>query len=148
MVSYQIHNIIFFGSLNLFIFWFNLFIIIIYHGIYVVIDRLLLFFVMCKAKGALDYQRSMYCYELMLRYWENKKLPIIELLRLNHTMFSEESGEIALSALTTSQPLSTRADIEQTRQHWQIVKLKYESLHADQQLPHQKRYRFLSKFSL
>jgi len=92
---------------------------------------------MCKAKGALDYQRSMYCYELMLRYWENKKL-----------MFSEESGEIALSALTTSQPLSTRADIEQTRQHWQIVKMKYESLHADQQLPHQKRYRFLSKFSL
>src|SRR5215467_2939595 len=81
---------------------------------------------MCKAKGALDYQRSMYCYELMLRYWEKKKLPIIELLRLNHTMFSEESGEIALSALTTSQPLSTRADIEQTRQHWQIVKLKYE----------------------
>jgi len=58
---------------------------------------------MCKAKGALDYQRSMYCYELMLRYWEKKKLPIIELLRLNHTMFSEESGEIALSALTTSQ---------------------------------------------
>jgi len=103
---------------------------------------------MCKAKGALDYQRSMYCYELMLRYWECKKLPIIELLRLNHTMFSEESGEIALSALTTSQPLSTRADIEQTRQHWQIVKMKYESLHADKQLPHQKRYRFLSKFSL
>src|SRR5215475_13521611 len=103
---------------------------------------------MCKTKGALDYQRSMYCYEWMLRDWEKKKLPIIELLRLNHTMFSEESGEIALSALTTSQPLSTRADIEQTRQHWQIVKMKYESLHADQQLPHQKRYRFLSKFSL
>ena len=72
----------------------------------------------------------MYCYELMLRYWENKKLPIIDLLRLNNTMFSEESGEIALSALATSQPLSTRANIEQTRQYWQMVKMKYES-HAD-----------------
>src|SRR5215470_15616460 len=48
---------------------------------------------------------------------ENKKLPIIDLLRLNHTMFSEESGEIALSALAASQPLSTRANIEQTRQY-------------------------------
>jgi len=100
---------------------------------------------MCTTKGALDYQRAMYCFELMLRYWENKKLPIIELLRLNHTMFSEESGEIALSALVTSQPLSTRADIEQTRRHWQMVRMKYES-HADQQLPCHKRYRFLSKF--
>jgi len=110
-----------------------------------VLDRLLLFFVMCTTKGALDYQRAMYCYELMLRYWENKKLPIIDLLKLNHTMFSEESGEIALSALAASQPLSTRTNIEQTRQYWQMVKMKYES-HAEHPLPSQKKYRLLSKF--
>jgi len=100
---------------------------------------------MCTTKGALDYQRAMYCYELMLRYWENKKLPIIDLLKLNHTMFSEESGEIALSALAASQPLSTRTNIEQTRQYWQMVKMKYES-HAEHPLPSQKKYRLLSKF--
>src|SRR5215467_1305554 len=101
---------------------------------------------MCTTKGALDYQRAMYCFELMLRYWENKKLPIIDLLRLNHTMFSKESGEIALSALAASQPNSTRANIEQTRQYWQMmVKMKYES-HVDLPLPSQKKYRLLSKF--
>jgi len=60
-------------------------------------------------------------------------------------MFSEESGEIALSALAASQPLSTRTNIEQTRQYWQMVKMKYES-RAEHPLPSQKKYRLLSKF--
>src|SRR5690348_6565865 len=95
---------------------------------------------MCR--GAEDYQRAMYAYELLLLYWERNGMPIMELLKRNPTMFSEESGEVALSALASLTPSSARGDLEQTRQQWQLIKLKYEQQH-----PRHKKYRILSKSS-
>ena len=51
----------------------------------------------------------------------------MDLLRQNHTIFSEESGEIALSVLVQSQPPSTRVDLEATRQQWQLVGSRYKT---------------------
>jgi hypothetical protein len=76
---------------------------------------LVAFFVMCNAQGSLDYRRSLYCFLIMTRYWTYHQLPIMTLLQANHTLFSEESGEIALSALATSQPTSNRAKYDQVR---------------------------------
>ena len=59
------------------------------------------FFVMCNGQGVGEYQRSLYCFTLMLRYWTHHELPIMTLLRSNHTLFSEEAGEIALSVLSS-----------------------------------------------
>jgi len=55
---------------------------------------LVAFFVMCNGQGSLDYRRSLYCFLIMTRYWTYHQLPIMTLLRANHTLFSEESGEL------------------------------------------------------
>src|SRR5690242_5513873 len=41
-------------------------------------------------------------------------MPIMELLKRNPTMFSEESREVGLTALSSLTPTSDRGDIEQT----------------------------------
>ena len=65
----------------------------------------------------------------MTRYWTYHQLPIMILLQANHTLFSEESGEIALSALATSQPTSNRAKYDQVRKDWQLVRSRF-NLHS------------------
>ena len=107
---------------------------------------MLLFFVMCNGKGATDYQRSLYCFTMTLRYWTLHQLPIIKLLQANHTMFSEETGEIALSVLSTSQPINNRTKIEQARKAWQFVRTRY-NLHKSVNgvRDRKKKHRILSK---
>ena len=79
--------------------------------------RMLLFFILCSSKGAADYARSMFLFDHLLRYWLRMGLPIMEPFNLNHTIFSEESGEVALSVLAHSQPPTNRADLNMTRKH-------------------------------
>ena len=107
---------------------------------------IVLFFVQCNGKGAHDYQRALYCFTMMLRYWNLHQLPIITLLQANHTLFSEESGEIALSVLANSQPTNNRSKIEQARKTWQCVRTNQ----ARDKLAHgslktKKKHRILSK---
>jgi len=106
---------------------------------------LVAFFVMCNAQGSLDYRRSLYCFLIMTRYWSYHKLPIMALLHANHTLFSEESGEIALSALATSQPSSNRAKYEQVRKDWQLVRSRFDLHSVDQSSKIKKKHRILSK---
>ena len=104
---------------------------------------LVAFFVMCNAQGSLDYRRSLYCFVIMTRYWTYHQLPIMTLLQANHTLFSEESGEIALSALATSQPTSNRAKYDQVRKDWQLVRSSFE-LHSNEKSSNLKKHRTLS----
>ena len=60
--------------------------------------KLLSFFAMYNGRGSILYH-TMYLYWLTIRYWERSGLPIKTLFQNNHTLFSEESGEIALSVL-------------------------------------------------
>ena len=85
--------------------------------------QLLLLFLLCRSKGSLDYQRTMLVFALLLQYWENHNLPIRALLSQDHTSFSEESGEIALSVLARSTPPSSRANLEQVQHQWQMVRM-------------------------
>ena len=64
----------------------------------------------------------------------------------NHTLFSEESGEIALSVLSHGQPSGTRADIEQTRKQWQLIRSRYHP--EDDPTPRQKKFRMLGSLLL
>ena len=109
--------------------------------------RLLLFFICCNSRGSLEYQRAMYCYSLLLRYWSQQNLPVMELMRANHTIFSEESGEIALSVLVHAQPATHRTDIGATRRYWAMVRQRFELLHADDPdcdvLKRHKKYRLI-----
>jgi hypothetical protein len=76
-----------------------------------------------------------------MQYWTEHGLPIMTLLQANHTIFSEESGEIALSVLATSQPTSNRTKLDQTRKDWQFVRTRF-NVHADNP---KKKHRILSK---
>ena len=104
------------------------------------------FFVMCNAQGSLDYRRSLYCFVIMTRYWTYHKLPIMTLLQANHTLFSEESGEIALSALATSQHTSNRAKYHQVRKDWQLVRSRFNLHSIDKSSTLKKKHRTLSNF--
>jgi hypothetical protein len=107
--------------------------------------KLLLFFILCRSKGCSDYQRTMFVFALLLQYWDDHNVPISPLLQSNHTMFSEESGEIALSALARSTPASSRADIKQVQHHWQMVRMQFD-YHAELKLNSQrgeKKHRLL-----
>jgi len=53
----------------------------------------------------------------------------MDLLTLNHTIFSEESGEIALGTLTALQP--PHSNLAVTRQYWQLIRMRYNQLHGD-----------------
>ena len=87
----------------------------------------------------------MYYYSVLLQYWSDGGLPLLDLLRANHTVFSEESGEIALSVLVHAQPQSEKADLLQTQRFWAMVRQRYESLHrgdpAVDVLKRDKKYR-------
>ena len=113
-----------------------------FHACYL---RLLGVFLCCSSKGASDYQRSMYSFALLLRYWIKHDMPIMQLLRNNHTVFSEESGEIALSVLSNAQPPSTKSTFESTRHYWQLVKMRWEALRRGEELPRFKKHRIISK---
>jgi hypothetical protein len=104
------------------------------------------FLLMCNGKGAADYQRSMYCFLMTLRYWAHHQLPVIKLLETNHTIFSEESGEIALSVLATSQATSSRSKLDQVRKAWQFVRTRFEYHDSiDGLARNKKKHRILSK---
>jgi hypothetical protein len=94
-------------------------------------ERLFLLYCSFTSKGAADYQAGMYCYLRLLDYWESHQLPIVDLLKFNHTVFSEESGEIALGTLTALQPPNTSSDISVTRQYWQLIRMRFSQLHGD-----------------
>ena len=100
------------------------------------------FFLMCNSLGAADYQRTLYCFLMTIKYWAQQQLPIIKLLRTNHTLFSEESGEIALSVLATSLATSSRSKFDQVRKAWQFVRTRFE-YHAT--VPRNKKHRILGK---
>jgi hypothetical protein len=108
--------------------------------------KLLLLFLLCRSRGSLDYQRTMLVFAILLQYWEAHNLPVCQLLSQNHTSFSEESGEIALSVLARTTPASCRADIEQVQHHWQMVRLNFEFHASSNSEPPAKKRRLLSKF--
>src|SRR3954451_25090952 len=68
----------------------------------------------------------------------------------NHTMFSEESGELSLAILVQSLPSNHGGDYEQTRRHWQQAKLRAaEAKHQSDDFelpPPKKHHRHISKY--
>ena len=67
----------------------------------------------------------------------------------NHTLFSEESGEVALSVLSYSQPASELTDLNQTQKYWLMTKHRYLALHGgDFKLPRFKKHRVVGSLSL
>ena len=112
--------------------------------------KLLLLFLLCRSKGSADYQRTMFVFALLLRYWEENRLPIAALMKENHTVFSEESGEIALSVLARGTPATSRADIQQVRHYWRMVKMNYD-FHSEMNqhgLPRERKHRLVRKLLL
>src|SRR5215470_3134627 len=61
-------------------------------------------------RGAWDYRSMLVC-RLLMQHWIKEDLPVAQLLQANHTVFSEESGEIALSVLVHSQPPNTHTEL-------------------------------------
>src|SRR6185437_1534178 len=49
------------------------------------------------------YSRSVLVFLRLLHYWFKKDLPVKELFLMNHVLFSEEIGEVALSVLAHSE---------------------------------------------
>jgi hypothetical protein len=106
------------------------------------------FFAMCFTKGCADYQRSMYYFLVLVRYWIAQDLPVRKLLELNHTLFSEEAGEIALSVLVNAQPANCHGDLEHIRRLWQLFKMRYNALReADRRRHAEKKFRVIRKSS-
>ena len=83
--------------------------------------KLLLLFIMIQNKGAQNYRAPMLFFMLKTMYWADHDQPIMSLLRANHTMFSEESGEIALSRLASLQPTNMRESLRDTKEKWQSI---------------------------
>ena len=106
-------------------------------------DRLLLFFLSCRSKGAWDYYRSMLVCRLLMQHWIKEDLPVAQLLQANHTVFSEESGEIALSVLVHSQPPNTHTELTTTRNYWQLTHQRYTALRSGLDLPRHKKHRVI-----
>ena len=102
---------------------------------------MLLFFICCSTKGAAEYARSMMIFDHLLRYWLQHGLPIVDLFIWNHTAFSEESGEVALSVLAHSQPPTNRSELNNTRDYWILTRQRYIATRRDQDLPRLKKYR-------
>ena len=66
----------------------------------------------------------------------------------NHTLFSEESGEVALNVLSHSQPPSHVSDLKQTQKYWLMTKHRYSALHGgDFKLPRFKKHRVVGSSS-
>jgi hypothetical protein len=110
-------------------------------------QNLFALFAMCKSKGSTDYQRSMYAFLSLVSYWKEHNLPVIRLFQLNHTLFSEEAGEVALSVLVNAQPPNAYGNPEHTRQLWQVVKMRYTALRdLDTRVHAEKKHRVIRKF--
>src|SRR6185437_10252110 len=101
--------------------------------------RLFLFFCLCTT----DYQRTMYVNLIMMEYWQEKKLPLMDMLGQNPTFFSEESGEIALSMLVNMQPVGTGPQIDVARRYWQCLPLR-ERTFSVLDTPRNKKHRLIS----
>ena len=108
--------------------------------------RMLLFYLSCSSKGATDYARSMFMFDHLLRYWIRLGLPIIDLFNWNHTIFSEESGEIALSVLSHSQPPTKRSDFKNAQGYWLLTRQRYFAGRKGQDLPRHKKHRVVGTF--
>ena len=102
---------------------------------------MLLFFLSCSSKGAAEYSRSMFVFDQLLRYWVRLGLPIIDLFKWNHTFFSEESGEVALSVLVHSQPPANRSELKNTQDYWMLTRQRYIAARQGQELPRHKKHR-------
>ena len=102
---------------------------------------MLLLYISCASKGAADYARSMFMFDHLLRYWIRLDLPIIQLFKWNHTIFSEESGEIALSVLANSQPPSKRSELKNVQDYWILTRQRYLAVRQGQDLPRHKKHR-------
>ena len=83
----------------------------------------------------------MFVFDHLLRYWLDKGMSIITMLHQIHTLFSEESGEIALSVLADSQPPNYRTDFAATRNYWQMTGKRFAALHSGEDLPRFKKFR-------
>jgi len=113
------------------------------------LNRTLLLFMLCESRGAKEYSRSLLVFRCLLHYWFKKGLPVKELFMTNHTLFSEESGEVALSVLSHSQPPSHVSDLKQTQKYWLMTKHRYSALHGgDFKLPRFKKHRVVGSSSL
>ena len=77
----------------------------------------------------------------MVTKWFSLGLPVSELLAANHTVFPEESSEIALSVLTHAQPVNARSDLKVTRAYWHMTKKRYEALRSEDSVPRFKKSR-------
>ena len=108
--------------------------------------RMLLFFLSCSHKGATDYARSMLVFDHLLRYWFSLGLPIVDLFKWNHTIFSEESGEVALSVLSHSQPSMNRSQLPNTQDYWLLTRQRYLAAQQNQDLPRIKKHRVAGIF--
>src|SRR6185437_10492525 len=91
--------------------------------------------------GASDYARAMFVFNHLLRYWRDKGMSILTMLNQIHTLFSEESGEIALSGLADSQPPNYRTDFAATRNYWKMTSKRFAALHSGEDLPRFKKFR-------
>ena len=107
---------------------------------------MLLFFLSCSHKGAADYARSMLVFDHLLRYWFSIGLPIVDLFKWNHTIFSEESGEVALSVLSHSQPSMNRSQLPNTQDYWLLTRQRYLAAQQNQDLPRIKKHRVAGIF--
>ena len=105
--------------------------------------KLLLLFSVLRNKGADTYRAPMFFFHLMTMVWSSDSHVIMDLFRQNHTIWSEEAGEIALSRLANSQPSNTRSSIKDTRQQWQAIGRKSSDSTA---LPPKSKFRFIGRF--
>src|SRR5215813_4015628 len=102
----------------------------------------------CSNKGSAEYYRAMLFFHALLTKWFELGVSIADLLRVNHTVFSEESGEIALSVLAFSQPPNARPDLKVTRNYWHMTRERYCSLHPGDDLPRIKKHRVVGMYIL
>ena len=88
----------------------------------------------------------MFMFDHLLRYWIRLGLSIMELFNWNHTIFSEESGEIALSVLSHSQPPTNRSDLKNTQDYWLLTRQRYLAVRRGEDLPRHKKHRVVVLF--
>ena len=84
----------------------------------------------------------------LIRHWTRLRLPIMELFNWNHTIFSEESREIALSVLSHSQPETKRSDLKTTQDYWLLTRYRYLAVRQGQDLPRHKKHRIAGTLPL
>jgi hypothetical protein len=89
----------------------------------------------------------MYAFLSLLTNWKEHNLHVLRLFQLSHTLFSEESGEPALSVLVNAQSPNAYGNLEHTRQLWQVVKMRYTAVRdLDNRVHAEKKHRVIRKF--